>query len=239
MKMSKHNNGAAKTLDLRRPTSRPASNRISAVKIGLIGIPSLLIIVALSIFVTLQVVRPKSSTGKTGMERAVASVGHLMLLPSGETPTYGTVADITKLKDQTFFANAKNGDQVLIYQKAKLSILYRPSINKIVNVGPLVIGNQGSPYVTSRIAIENGTDNDPLLDKMTQSVTQDYPNATIVYKGKASRTYPTSLVIDESKKNQPLAEQIADSLSLHGGQQPLGEAEPAADIWIIIGQDYH
>jgi len=206
-----------------------------ALLIGLVVV----VILAGAILMIFKWINSRTTNGKTGMQQAVARVGKLMYLPTNETPTYGTVTDVGKLKKQTFFKNAQDGDQVLIYEKAKLTILYRPSANKIVNVGPLVVGNQGSPYVTSTIAIENGTDNDALLDKMTQAVTQAYPNAHIVHKGKASHSYPTSIVIDNTQKNQPLAEQIADSLSIHGGKQPLGEPAPSADIWIIIGQDYH
>lgn len=71
----------------------------------------------------------------------ISSIGKLTVLPSGETPTIATVTDITKLKDQPFFANAKNGDKVLIYTSAKKAYLYRPSTNKLINIAPVNIGN--------------------------------------------------------------------------------------------------
>ncbi len=40
-------------------------------------------------------------------------------------------------KGQPFFANAQVGDKVLIYYKAKKAILYNPTDNKIVEVGPI------------------------------------------------------------------------------------------------------
>jgi hypothetical protein len=67
-------------------------------------------------------------------------VGKLTVLPTNETPTIATVTDINKLKDQAFFANAQNGDKVLIYTKNKKAILYRPSTNKIINIAPVNIG---------------------------------------------------------------------------------------------------
>ena len=173
------------------------------------------------------------------MRLCVTNVGKLMMLPTGETPTYGTVQDKTKLKGQTFFAHAENGDELLMYEQAKTSILYRASINKIVNVGPIVLGAQGSPYVTSKIAIENGSGDATLLTKMTNAVTKAFPNATITAKTTATRAYPTSIVIDLTAANQPLAEQVADSLRIAGGKLPLGETSPDdTDILIIIGQDY-
>lgn len=70
----------------------------------------------------------------------VDKVSLLMVLPK-ETPTIATVTDITKLKNQPFFANAKNGDKVLIYTTARKAILYDPVANKIVDVEPVSINN--------------------------------------------------------------------------------------------------
>ena len=66
-----------------------------------------------------------------------AIVGKLIVLPIGETPTVATVSDPNALTSQAFFMNAKKGDRVLIYAKAKKAILYDPVLNKIINVAPL------------------------------------------------------------------------------------------------------
>jgi hypothetical protein len=71
----------------------------------------------------------------------VAKVRKLAFLPEGETPTVATVSDPEALKDQAFFANAVKGDKVLIYAQAKKAILYSVTMNKIIDVAPLNIGN--------------------------------------------------------------------------------------------------
>ncbi len=71
------------------------------------------------------------------LEDTIAAVGKLMVLPVGEVPTLATVSDPEKLRDQSFFANAKKDDKVLIYSTAGKAILYNPSSNKIVEVSPL------------------------------------------------------------------------------------------------------
>lgn len=70
-------------------------------------------------------------------EDMVAKVGKLILLPSGETPTLATVSDLSKLKDQPFFANAKQGDIVLLYATARKAYLYDPIQNMLIEVAPI------------------------------------------------------------------------------------------------------
>lgn len=73
--------------------------------------------------------------------KLVEEVGKLMELPPGEVPTAATVTDVTKLQDQPFFARAKNGDKVLIYQNAQKAILYDPVAKKIIEVAPINVGS--------------------------------------------------------------------------------------------------
>lgn len=71
----------------------------------------------------------------------VLRVGELILLPTNEVPTVATVSDLSLLKDQAFFKNAKNGDKVLIYANAGKAILYDPVVNKIIEVGTANVGD--------------------------------------------------------------------------------------------------
>lgn len=87
-------------------------------------------------------------TAQQQQQDLIAKVGKLTVLPKNETPTVATVTDISKLKDQAFFANAQNGDKVLIYTQAKQAYLYRPSTNKLVNIAPVNIGNNQSSSTT-------------------------------------------------------------------------------------------
>ncbi len=75
-------------------------------------------------------------------EALVLAVSKIMELPTDETPTIATVLDREKLKDQSFFSKAENNDKILVYTKAMQAILYRPSVNKIINVAPIDISNQ-------------------------------------------------------------------------------------------------
>jgi len=65
-------------------------------------------------------------------------------LPAHETPTVATVVHADKLRGQSFFANARNGDKVLVYGKEKEAILYRPSTDQIVTIAPVTVTPTGS-----------------------------------------------------------------------------------------------
>ena len=81
----------------------------------------------------------------------VQTVGKIMVLPIGETPKMATLtdADLIKLKNQSFFANAKAGDKVLVYSIARKVILYDPKANKIVEVSNLDGASTNQPSPTS------------------------------------------------------------------------------------------
>jgi hypothetical protein len=63
-----------------------------------------------------------------------------ILLPTNEAPALATVTDKAKLTSP-FLKKADNGDKVLIYQQNHIAIIYRPSIDRIVAVGPVTIDN--------------------------------------------------------------------------------------------------
>jgi len=71
------------------------------------------------------------------VQKIIEEVSKLIVLPKNEEPTVATISDAEKLRDQPFFANAKNGDKVLIYTKAQKAILYDPVKKIIIEVAPL------------------------------------------------------------------------------------------------------
>ncbi|MDQ3093729.1 MAG: DUF515 domain-containing protein [bacterium] len=74
-------------------------------------------------------------------QSVIDEIGKLYTLPSNEQPTVATVQDKSKLEGQDFFKDAQNGDQLVVYEKSGLAILYRPSENKLIKVGPIDVKN--------------------------------------------------------------------------------------------------
>lgn len=90
-------------------------------------------------------------------KRIIEKVDKLVFLPKDETPTTAKVSNPDLLMDQVFFADAKKGDVVLIYPNAKKAILYDPTVNKIVNISKINIGNSDKPAETLRTFSEENT----------------------------------------------------------------------------------
>lgn len=87
----------------------------------------------------------------------IEKVRKLTDLPD-EVPTVATVTDVNSLSAQPFFAKAQNGDKVLIFPGAKRAILYRPSTNKIIEIGPVNLPTNTPSPTASPIIIENEED---------------------------------------------------------------------------------
>ncbi len=82
-----------------------------------------------------EVARPsQNAQGIDQSTEAILAVGKHLLLPQGEQPQIARVTDLAKLANIPFFGNALIGDQVLVYCKSSLSILFSPSRDKVIEV---------------------------------------------------------------------------------------------------------
>lgn len=193
------------------------------------------------------------ATGVPQVQDLVAKVGKLMELPSGETPTVAAVSDVSKLKGQTFFANAQNGDQVLIYSQAKKAILFRPSTNKIIEVGPVNLSPSGAPGQPTasgsaaasptgaqvRVVLLNGTTTVGLTKKAETAITGKESDITVTDRDNAQKQdYDKTVVVDLTSKNAAKAKAVASDVGGSVGKLPSGETKPDADILVILGADF-
>lgn len=89
-----------------------------------------------------ELIKDPQAAQAAEVRRYIEEVGKVYDLPKDEEPSVATVKDKEQLKSQPFFAKAENGDITLIYSKAKLAILYRPSTKQLVNVSSVTIQDQ-------------------------------------------------------------------------------------------------
>lgn len=193
-------------------------------------------------------------------------VGKLVELPKDEIPTIITVKDVEQVKNIAFFANAKNGDKVLVYTNAKKAILYDPVLNKVIEMGPLLLPTpsnaastpalQISPTVTPlsgvsdnspiNIVLYNGTTTTGLTYTAEKQLVAKLPNITIIGKDKAKKNdYVKTVVVNLTGKK---SDQVSEISKILGGEitaLPEGETAPVAtiagqtiDVLAILGQDF-
>ncbi len=177
----------------------------------------------------------------------VFAVGKLIELPQGEAPTIATIADKEKLKNQPFFKSAQNGDKLFAYNRARIAILYRPGINKIIIVAPISINQpqnlvsdapQGTPAnAFLRIAYYNGTTTVGLAVNAEKIIKGQFTNSQTVALSNASKTdYKETIVVDLAGKYSQEVVKVAKLLNGKVAPMPEGEVSPDADILIISGK---
>lgn len=172
------------------------------------------------------------------VKKLIEEVARLISLPEGEEPTVAIVTDVEKLKDQAFFAKAKNGDKVIIYTQAKKAILYDPVAKKIVDVAPINIGS-ASAAQSIKIVLRNGTTTTGLTTKAEPDIKKSITNASIITKENATKTgYEKSIVIALTDTAKDAATKLAKDLNITTGELPSGESKPSnADLLVILGKD--
>lgn len=76
----------------------------------------------------------KQDSAEAIITRVTSQVSTMLHVPIDEEPQVAKVTEPDKIKDQPFFANVQKDDYLLVYQKAKLAILYREKDRKLINV---------------------------------------------------------------------------------------------------------
>ncbi|MFZ3301264.1 MAG: hypothetical protein WA152_00950 [Microgenomates group bacterium] len=105
-------------------------------------------------------------------DSVIQKVEKLMDLPKDEIPAVTSLDNVEKLKNQQFFKKAVVGDKVIIYPNAKRAILYRPSENKIIEVGAVSI-NEDSKQDIPVLEQENTSTESAVLGPTNSPVVEE------------------------------------------------------------------
>ena len=149
-----------------------------------------------------------------------------------DTPQIATITDITKMKGQTFFDKAQNGDFIVVFPNTRLALIYREKSDQIVNSGPVAVdANQQASKLNVKIY---GAAAD--RDAAEQAINTAFPGSTNISKLDASAKISSTVVVDVSGKNAVAAEQLAAKLkNAKVGSVPSGQATPSdAEIAIYV-----
>lgn len=191
-----------------------------------------------------------SKQAESEIQALISRVEKHVLLPSSEIPTLATVSDVSKLQKNKFFANAQNGDKVLIYSKAKKAVLYRPSTDRVVEISVLELAEQTPATPTPgvfkkqenkvyKVAILNGSTTAGLGGKIQEAIESKIDNITVGDVVNASqKTYLKTIVVDMRGNATDEAMLIAKTIGGTVTNTPYSEKPPKdADIVIVIGSD--
>ncbi len=176
-------------------------------------------------------------------ESLKVEVGEFVMLPD-ELPTIATVTDPSLLQDEVFFQKAQSGDKVLLFTEAKKAYLYRPSEKRVIDFTILnIIPELDTSSTTAQsesltLTILNGTKVRGLAGTYEQQLASDEARLVVQATGNTvSRQYSESVLIDITKKNPELVQELATKLNLKLEAFPSDEATPSSDVVIILGQD--
>jgi len=140
-----------------------------------------------------------------GSEEAVAikekndllkKVGNIALIPQDEDATIATVTDAFRLRGQKFFSQAENDDKVIIFSKAQRAILYRPSIDKIIELASISINdmegtisrteptqNADESVIDEEVLGEGTGETSVVVEKNPEVIEQEEPAKLAIYNG--------------------------------------------------------
>jgi len=166
-------------------------------------------------------------------QNTVDLVAKLIDLPKNEKPTIFEVKDKSKLGSapvaKNYFASVKNGDVILAYQKANLSIIYRPSEKKIVKTDSYTnFYAAANPVKVAIIAPQSQQQDTENLIK------SKVINVEIISKHLPKNVGGQSMVVDATGQNAKAAKELAEKIGLSVGQLPEGETKPKNASLIVI-----
>ncbi len=196
---------------------------------------------------------------KKELAAAVAGVSKLIILPQGDEPVLATVTDAkTLIAQQAFFAGSENGDQLLLFPRNLKAVLWSPSRNVVVNVGPIqqqqsAVANQqltpNSPQPTAgantavqntilTVEVRNGTGKTGYASTVADQIRANVGYSVIKVADAAKKDYPKTVVFSRAKNDNQ--KQLVNKLAaaLNGdivSNLPGGEKSTEADMLVILG----
>ena len=171
------------------------------------------------------------------VKKLVAEVAKVARLPENETPSIATITDASKLKDQAFFKDAKNGDILLVYNNSGKAVLYDPKEKKVVDITTL--SQTASFNQQFKVTIRNGTKTSGLAGKLEEELKKALGVVNVIAKENAQKeNYEKTIVVVLNQAAKDFASNVAKTINAQIAEIPSDEPKPKdADILIIIGKD--
>lgn len=162
------------------------------------------------------------------VEDILSKVGRHIVLPADEIPELATIQDAEALAaEQAFFEGAINGDKLLVFSQKAL--LYSPSRDILVNVGPIYVGDFSELVVD----IRNGSDMGGAANELGSLLAEKF-NYDVINVGDAvDFDYEETVLVNLGEVDVSILEQELGVMAVT--ELPSGEAASEAEVVIIIG----
>jgi len=188
----------------------------------------------------LSTVSGQQEVVKQEIDKLVATVNKLIILPKNETPTIATVSNATELaKSQSFYKGASDGDKVLIYFKAEKAFIYNPNKNILINVGPVYLDKSKSETTTEEkkiedylnIEIRNGSEIVGKATLFSENIKKNKLFKVATIGNAATSTYKQTILVKLNSKKDKLISALESELNLKATTTlPTGETFSSADV---------
>ncbi len=195
---------------------------ISRYKFVLIGI------LIFAVLVTVFVLWRNDQATMTNDEIVIRVSRELQIQGDGN-PVILTVDDESKV-NQPFLEGAKNGDKVLLYYKAKKSVLFRPDEDKIVRSGTFTPPD-------AKVFIRQGTTDASRTEDIKHRLEQLDGLDVVSQDQSVNKSFDKTVVVNVTDRYDELAQKMAASLGMSVVRLPRGESVPDADILVIVGNN--
>ncbi len=169
-----------------------------------------------------KAVASPSAAAQDEIKAITDKIGSFMELPL-DTPTLATVLDKEKLQGQAFFANAQNGDKVLIYSKTQKAILWRPTTAKVIEVASLSMGSQDANIANTQNQKTPEQATSANQDSATAQ-TQKQTEVAAPDKQTSTQTEKVNVAIYNGTNTKGLAATLAEKISAVGNIQVIKKA---------------
>ncbi len=187
---------------------------------------TLLLIAFLAVGVIYMVARDNSLESAPG--DMIAQVVSELSIQNDSNPAVLGVVDKEKV-NQPFLDDAKNGDKVLLFYKAKLSVLYRPNERRIVKSGSFT-------PPAAKVFLRDGASDKANLEAVKEKL-KDFKDINITSQDQSAiSNYSGIRIVHITGRYEATVKALADQLGATTMSLPTGETAPDADILLIVGK---
>lgn len=171
----------------------------------------------------------RTGVGEVSNNDMIIQISRELSISGDGNPAILTVVD----KDQAtqpFLEQAKNGDKVVLYYKAKKAVLYRPSERRIVHQGAYVPPD-------AKIFIRKSTDNNVLVDTVKEQLKNVQSIKVVSEDVAANKNYQGVTLVNVTDRYDEKIAELEKIFNTKARRMPQGESIPDADILIIVGSE--